>query len=155
MDTLIKASYISLNCTASSQAGVFDKIANIADENGLLTNIEQTVDALQAREDQSTTGFMDGFAIPHAKTDAVTKPAIIVVRTETTVEWNSLDGQPAFFFLSLLIPESEAGTTHLHALSALSRTLMDVDIRQAMLDAQSGEQLANILKQSITDGEGA
>lgn len=155
MDKLIQPAYIELNCTATSQAGVFDKIATIADENGIISSVDTVVEALQARESQSTTGFLDGFAIPHAKTDAITKPAIVVVRTETGVEWDSLDGQPAFFFLSLLIPESEAGTTHLQALAAISRMLMDEEKRQEMLDAHSPEQLATYLTQTITDGEGA
>ncbi|MCS0789851.1 fructose PTS transporter subunit IIA [Cytobacillus firmus] len=149
MTNLIQPSFIQLQATASSQTGVFQSIADIAVENGIATSAEEIVKGLQAREAQSTTGFQDGFAIPHTQADAVVKPAIVIVRTETSIEWESFDDQPAFFFLSLLIPKSEAGTTHLKALSSLSRVLMDEDKRQELLDAKTNEALAVLIEKAI------
>ncbi|MGA5691634.1 PTS sugar transporter subunit IIA [Cytobacillus pseudoceanisediminis] len=149
MTNLIQPNFIQLQATASSQTGVFQSIADIAVENGIATSAEEIVKGLQAREAQSTTGFQDGFAIPHTQADAVVKPAIVIVRTETGIEWESFDDQPAFFFLSLLIPKSEAGTTHLKALSSLSRVLMDEDKRQELLDAKTNEALAVLIEKAI------
>ncbi|MGQ3381036.1 PTS sugar transporter subunit IIA [Priestia endophytica] len=153
MSNMIQPPFIQLNSTASSQVGVFQAIADIAVENSIATNAEEVAKGLQAREAQSTTGFQDGFAIPHTQTEAVVKPAIVIVRTETGIEWESFDDQPAFFFLSLLIPKAEAGTTHLQALSALSRVLMDDEQRQALLDAKTNEDLAILVEKAITSGE--
>ncbi|MFP7223894.1 PTS sugar transporter subunit IIA [Priestia filamentosa] len=153
MSNMIQPPFIQLNSTASSQVGVFQAIADIAVENSIATNAEEVVRGLQAREAQSTTGFQDGFAIPHTQTEAVVKPAIVIVRTETGIEWESFDDQPAFFFLSLLIPKEEAGTTHLQALSALSRVLMDDEQRQELLDAKTNEDLAVLVEKAITPGE--
>ncbi|MBX9975100.1 PTS sugar transporter subunit IIA [Cytobacillus firmus] len=146
---MIQPSFIQLQATASSQTGVFQRIADIAVENGIATSAEEIVKGLQAREAQSTTGFQDGFAIPHTQADAVVKPAIVIVRTETGIEWESFDDQPAFFFISLLIPKSEAGTTHLKALSSLSRVFMDDDKRQELLDAKTNETLAALIEKAI------
>ncbi|MBD1380531.1 PTS sugar transporter subunit IIA [Bacillus sp. IB182487] len=147
---MIQPTNIQLNSTASSQAGVFQAIADLAIENGLATSADEVVKGLQTREAQSTTGFQDGFAIPHTQSEAVVKPGIIIVRTETGIEWGSFDDQPAFFFLALLIPKSEAGTTHLQALSALSRVLMDDKDRQALLNANTNEDLAQLVEKAIT-----
>ena len=149
MTTLIQPEFIQLQATASSQKGVFQNIADLAFANGIATSAEEIVKGLQNREAQSTTGFQDGFAIPHTQTEAVVKPAIVIVRTETGVEWESFDDQPAFFFLSLLIPQSEAGTTHLQALSSLARVLMDEDKRQELLDAKTNEVLAALIEKAI------
>lgn len=149
MANLIQPDFIQLQATASSQTGVFQNIADIALENGIATSVEEVVKGLQTREAQSTTGFQDGFAIPHTQTSAVVKPAIVVVRTETGIEWESFDDQPAFFFLSLLIPKSEAGTTHLQALSSLARVLMDESKRQELLDAKTNEELAVLIEKAI------
>ncbi|WP_408008144.1 PTS sugar transporter subunit IIA [Pseudalkalibacillus sp. A8] len=154
MTNMIKPTYIQLQATATSQIGVFQKIAEIAVENGIAASAEEVVKGLQAREAQSTTGFQDGFAIPHTQADAVVKPAIVIVRTETGIEWESFDDQPAFFFLSLLIPKAEAGTTHLQALSSISRVLMDEEKRQELLDAKTIEQLAALVEKAVTNGEG-
>ena len=153
MKKMIQPEFIQLHATASSQRGVFQVIADIAIENDIASSADEVVKGLQERESQSTTGFQDGFAIPHTQSEAITKPAIVIVRTETGIEWESFYDKPAFFFLSLLIPKEEAGTTHLQALSSLSRVLMDNHARQKFLDAQTNEELAELVEQAITSRE--
>lgn len=152
MSEMIQPNYIRLNATASSQREVFQTIADIAIENNIASTADEVVKGLQAREEQSTTGFQDGFAIPHTQSEAVVKPAIVIVRTETGIEWESFDGKPSFFFLALLIPKEEAGTTHLQALSALSRVLMDEEKRQKFLDVNQIEELARLVETAIDEG---
>ncbi len=150
---MITEKQIQLHSSASTQEGVFQTIADIAVENGIAVDNASVVAGLKEREALSTTGFQDGFAIPHTQSDSITKPAVIIVRTETGIEWESFDGKPAFFFISLLVPQGEAGTTHLQALAALSRALMDDESRQAFLTAQSSEQLAHLIKNAIQGDE--
>lgn len=153
METMIQSKYIQLNATASSQSGVFQIIADLAKEHGLATSADEIVKGLRDREAQSTTGFQDGFAIPHCQSETIEKPAIVIVRTETGIEWDSFDDKPAFFFLALLIPKEEAGITHLQALSALSRVLMHDEKRQEFLDANTNEGLADLVNKAISNGE--
>ncbi|MFD2629799.1 PTS sugar transporter subunit IIA [Oceanobacillus kapialis] len=153
MRNMIQPSFIRLQETASSQNGVFQAIADIAVANGIADNADAVVKGLEEREAQSTTGFQDGFAIPHTQSASVKKAAVVLVRTETGIEWESFDDLPAFFFISLLIPKEEAGTTHLQALSALSRTLMDEDKRQELLDTTTTEQLSVLIEKAITPEE--
>ncbi|MCM3274405.1 PTS sugar transporter subunit IIA, partial [Paenibacillus elgii] len=117
------------------------------------TSPEDVKKGLAEREALSTTGFQDGFAIPHTQTDAITKPALVIVRTETGIEWDAFDGKPCFFFLSLLIPKNEAGTTHLKALSALSRGLMDEAKRQKLLETRTNEDMLAVLETDILTRE--
>ena len=153
MDNIIHPNYIELQSTALTQTGIFQSIADIAVKNGIATSSEEVIKGLQAREEQSTTGLLDGFAIPHTQSDTVNRSAIVIVRTETGVEWESFDNEPAFFFIALLIPKSEAGTTHLQALSALSRVLMDEDKRQNLLDAKTNEALSTLIENAIKPQE--
>jgi len=153
MSRIIQPEYIKLNTNDSSQEEVFQTIASIAVENGIASSVNDVVKGLKAREEESTTGFQEGFAIPHTQSDAVIKPAVVIVRTKNGIEWQSFDDKPSFFFLSLLIPNEEAGSTHLQALSALSRALMDEDKRQAFLDATTGEELAELIGEAIPSGE--
>nr|WP_282066758.1 fructose PTS transporter subunit IIA [Bacillus pumilus] len=145
--------YMNLHETASSQAGVFAAIADIAYKAGICTSAEDVKKGLAEREALSTTGFQDGFAIPHTQTEAITKPALVIVRTETGIEWDAFDGKPCFFFLSLLIPKNEAGTTHLKALSSLSRGLMDEAKRQKLLETRTNEDMLTVLETDILTRE--
>ena len=154
MNNLIQPSFIQLNVNATSQSEVFKTIADVAVQNGIATSAQEVVEGLHVREQQSTTGFQDGFAIPHTHAEAIVKPAIVIVRTENGVEWESFDDQPAFFFLSLLIPKTAAGTTHLKALASLSRMLMNEDKRQGLLDAKTNESLAELIGNTLTESGG-
>lgn len=145
MSKIIQPEFIRLNTNDSSQDEVFHTIANLAVENGIAASANDIEKGLKAREKESTTGFQEGFAIPHTQSDAVITPAVVVVRTNNEIEWESFDGQPSFFFLSLLIPKEEAGSTHLQALSSLSRALMDENKRQGFLDATTSEELAKLI----------
>ena len=51
------------------------------------------------------------------------------------------------FLLILAHSKSEAGTTHLQALSALSRGLMDETKRQKLLETRTNEEMLAVLKQ--------
>lgn len=61
------------------------------------------------REAESTTGFIDGFAIPHAKLKDITEATVIIIQNKAGIEWNALDQTPVTFIIALLIPDAEAG----------------------------------------------
>ena len=62
------------------------------------------MNAFLAREAEGTTGMMEGFAIPHAKSDAITEAAVIVVKDESGVTgWDTMDGAPVNVAIALLI----------------------------------------------------
>lgn len=84
------------------------------------------MNAFLAREAEGTTGMMEGFAIPHAKSDAITEAAVIVVKDDSGVTgWDTMDGAPVNVAIALLIPGAQAGTTHLKILSKVAEALMD------------------------------
>ncbi len=93
---MITENQIHLHATAKTQEEVFSTIAEIAVQNGIATDAERVITGLKEREAQSTTGFLDGFAIPHTQAETITQPGIIVVRTEQGIDWDSFDDQPPF-----------------------------------------------------------
>ena len=93
---------------------------------GLADDADAVMNAFLAREAEGTTGMMEGFAIPHAKSDAITEAAVIVVKDDSGVTgWDTMDGAPVNVAIALLIPGAQAGTTHLKILSKVAEALMD------------------------------
>ena len=92
---------------------------------------------------------MEGFAIPHTKSADVKKAGVIVLKTDNGIEWNSLDGSPVRFIISLLIPEDEAGTTHLSLLSSLSRMLIHGEVREQLMNAGSSREIFETLNTAL------
>ena len=70
-------------------------VSNQAVKAGIAGDADAVMNAFLAREAEGTTGMMEGFAIPHAKSDAITEAAVIVVKDESGVTgWDTMDGAP-------------------------------------------------------------
>ena len=102
----------------------------------------------QEREQESTTGFGNGIAIPHAKSNNVKTAAILFGRSTTDIEWQSLDGKPVNTFISLLVPANE-GDVHLKLLAQLSRKLVHQDFVEILKRGDTREVL-EIINQAIS-----
>lgn len=102
------------------------KIANLlAGPIGL--NEEVLKKGLLTREEEGTTGFTDGFAIPHAKLAEITDTHVGIVTFKRPINWESLDGQKIEIAIILLTPSNDKNNPHLQLLSQLSRKLMDAE----------------------------
>ena len=146
---MINQNTIFFNRKLNSQDEVFHFLSKKSIELGIATNQEAVYKGFIEREQQGTTGMMDGFAIPHTKSNKILTPSIIIVRLEKSVDWNSMDGKPTSFIISLLIPDNEAGTTHLKILASIARMLMKADIKKSLLSANSEQEIENILNQYL------
>src|SRR5699024_6453708 len=89
--------------TAKTQDEVFRKIAEVAYEQGFVSSVEEFYKGLLEREEESTTGFKDGIAIPHSKNHAVLKPGMFLMKFSESIEWNALDKQPVRVAFALTI----------------------------------------------------
>ena len=142
---MINQNTIFFNRELNSQDEVFHFLSKKAIELSIATNEEAVYKGFIEREQQGTTGMMDGFAIPHTKSIEILTPSIIIIRLEKGLDWNSMDGKPTSFIISLLIPNNEAGTTHLKILASIARMLMKADIKESLLSANSEREIENIL----------
>lgn len=112
---------------------------------GGVSDVEGYVQNLQNREAQSTTGIGDEIAIPHAQHESITQPAIIFARSTEGVEWESFDGQKAKLIFMIAAPQG-AGGEHLKALASLSKVLMNSEAKQALLAAQTPQDVISVIE---------
>ncbi|WP_332691586.1 PTS fructose transporter subunit IIABC [Halalkalibacter lacteus] len=137
---LLKRDTIILNMSANDKASAIDELVKNLDKAGRLNNAADYKKAILAREEQSTTGLGEGIAIPHAKSEAVKTPAIAFGRSESGLDYEALDGQPTHLFF-MIAASAGANEAHLATLSRLSTFLMDEAFREALLKAQSEEDI--------------
>ena len=105
-------------------------VSNNAVKLGIAQDADELMAAFLKRESEGTTGMMDGFAIPHAKTATVNRAAVMVVKDPSGIgAWDTMDQQPVTVAIALLVPEQQAGTAHLKILSKVAEALMDEDFR--------------------------
>ena len=121
-------------------------VSNQAVKAGIANDADAVMNAFLAREAEGTTGMMEGFAIPHAKSDAITEAAVIVVKDESGVTgWDTMDGAPVNVAIALLIPGAQAGTTHLKILSKVAEALMDEDFRATVKGSTNAAEIAKTI----------
>jgi PTS system nitrogen regulatory IIA component len=100
-------------------------------------------EALQGRENLGSTGLGKGFALPHARLDALGAPFALFVRLARPIDYAAIDERPVDLVILLLSPAN--GNDHLATLAALSRPLRDENFMQRLRRAPDGAALHRLL----------
>ncbi len=104
------------------------------------------IEALMAREKLGSTAIGQGVGIPHAKSDCVKRLMAAFGLSRKGVNFDSLDGEPAYIFFLLLAPADSAGP-HLKALARVSRLLKDKYFRDSLRQCQDDKSVIKIISQ--------
>ena len=104
------------------------------------------IDALMSRESLGSTAIGQGIAIPHAKSDCVTKLLAAFGLSKKGLDFDSLDGEPAYIFFLLVAPQDSAGP-HLKALARISRLLKDKYFRDTLRSCSDDKAVIKIISQ--------
>ena len=143
-DLMIKDAMI-MDLQATDKKGAIDEMVQKMYDAGRISDIETYKQGILAREAQTSTGLGDGIAMPHAKNAAVKEATVLFVKSNKGVDYEALDGQPTFLFFMIAAPEG-ANDTHLQALAALSRLLIDPDFVGKLKEAGTPEEVQELFQ---------
>ena len=138
----VSSDQVFINRAIPSRDAALRFLATQAAKLGFAGSWQEVYDAFIYREGEGPTGLQWGFAIPHAKSEVITKPGVIVLKMAQGLEWPSFDGQPVDIALALLVPGGEAGTTHVRLLSKTAVMLMDEDFRNFLRSSNDPAAIA-------------
>lgn len=142
----VKAENVFVAENFASRDEALNFVSNQAVKAGVAGDADAVMNAFLAREAEGTTGMMEGFAIPHAKSDAINEAAVIVVKDDSGVTgWDTMDGAPVNVAIALLIPGAQAGTTHLKILSKVAEALMDEGFRATVKGSTDAAEIAKTI----------
>ena len=151
MSGFVKAEDVFVDQHASSREEVLRFIAEKAKEIGVTDDADAVYNAFLAREEMGETGMTDGFAVPHAKDAAIKKPAVFVFKNETPLEWPSFDEKPVDVAIALLVPDGEAGTTHIKLLSKTAVLLMRDEFKSLLRDSNDQAAIAQAINEGVNE----
>lgn len=143
-DLMIKDAMI-MDLQATDKKGAIDEMVQKMYDAGRISDIETYKEGILAREAQTSTGLGDGIAMPHAKNAAVKEATVLFAKSNKGVDYEALDGQPTFLFFMIAAPEG-ANDTHLQALAALSRLLIDPDFVGKLKEAATPEEVQELFQ---------
>lgn len=143
---LIHKDGMDLTFDVQGKAAAIDRLVELMNNTGNLSDKEGYKQGILAREAQSTTGIGEGIAIPHAKVSAVKRPGLAVARSVEGVDYDSLDGMPSKIFFMIAAP-ADGANVHLDVLSRLSTILMDETFIGRLLEAKTKEEFLECIDQ--------
>ena len=108
---------------------------------------------LLARERLGSTGLGHGVAIPHGRFKNVTDACGVLVRLETGVDFDAIDGKPVDLLFALLVPE-ESTEEHLQLLAALAEMFADEGMRARLRGCDDAQAVLTALEQWTSSGGG-
>lgn len=141
---LLAAESINLNGTPAGKTEALNQCIDLMAKSGKIADVETYRKGVFAREEEGTTGIGMGIAIPHCKSDAVTKAGLAAMVVKDGVEFESLDGTPAKIIFLIAAPNTE-DNVHLQVLSKLSVMLMDEQFTNSLINAGSVDEFLNII----------
>lgn len=144
-----KEENILLDVDVVSKEELFKVIANYAYQSGYAANATETCEAFNEREAEYSTGLQDGFAIPHAKSNAVLQPTVLFIRLKHEVEWETFDDSAVKNVFALMVPKEDEGTAHLEMLSRLATALLEDTFIRQVQQSEDKTQLVELIKKEM------
>lgn len=139
---LTNVNLIKGNLQANNKKEVFEELAQMLFENNRVSSKEAFLTDIEAREALSVTS-MDGIAYPHAKSKAVSEPAIAVGVKREGIEYGDEEGVKPTVFFMIASPDNGADH-HIYVLQELFGKFSEEFIED-IHNAKDENQILNIL----------
>lgn len=139
--SILEEPFIAINLDTETKEDTLNRMVDMLGDSPKVLDLEKVRAAILERERIMSTGVGHGFAIPHAKTDALTDIVAAFATTKAPIDFQALDDQPVQLIFMLVGKEAHVGM-HLKLLSRISRLMNNQSFRQQLLQAASpGEVL--------------
>jgi len=138
---LVTPEHVLLGSQAKSKRALLTEMAGLL----LSIDLDLALEVITAREKLGSTGMGHGVAIPHGRLEGLQEPAIAVAIHEQGVNFDAIDGKLVNIVVMLLVPNDDH-QIHLGLLAKLARLLQQEDVRQALCDAKSREDVAQLFQ---------
>ena len=139
---------------ANDRDGVIRELVTSLAAGGALSAdaVDDVVAALIKREQNGSTGFGKGVAVPHVKHPKVTRMAGTLGRSAGGVDFAALDHQPVYSVVLLLSPENQP-QQHLQAMNIVFSNLQKDMFRRFLRQSGTREAIVELLDEADQQGK--
>jgi mannitol/fructose-specific phosphotransferase system IIA component (Ntr-type) len=149
LSEIIHTPSIITEFAATDRNGAIRELVQSLAEHGALSadDTEAVARAVISRENQGSTGFGKGVAVPHAKHAAVKCITATIGRSSSGIDFAALDRAPVYTVVLLLSP-AEAPEQHLAAMERVFRYLQRENFRRFLRQAETQEAVAELIREA-------
>jgi len=146
ISSFTKERLIDLDLPAGDKESAIRSMVEILSRSPNLTNKEQFLRDVLAREELVTTGVGYGVAFPHAKSEAVKSVVFAFARIRDGIDFAALDGKPVRLIFLIGAPKHrEPSRVYLNLMARLSFLMKDEAKRELLLEVGSVEEVIRLL----------
>ncbi len=127
-----------------SKKRALEKVSELVASAQTDLNQGEIFESLLARERLGSTALGHGIALPHGRVEGIDRTVGAFISLSEGVDFDALDGQPVDLLFALIVPP-DATEEHLQLLAGLAEMLSDQDLRSALRQARSSEELYSLL----------
>ncbi len=137
------------NLTASDRNGAIREIVRALAAAKVISedDVEVISKAVIQRENQGSTGFGKGVAVPHVKHPKVTKIMTAIARSATGIDFAALDRAPVYTIVLLLSPPDNPDG-HLQAMENIFRHLQRDNFRRFLRQAETADAVMDLINEA-------
>jgi len=143
----IVATRVDCNCTAGSKKRVLERVGELLATSAPNLSPEEIFEQLLERERLGSTGLGHGVALPHARMKGINQACGVLVRLESGVDYDSIDGQPVDLVFGLLVPH-DATQEHLQLLAKLASLFSKEEFRNQLREVKECEAVIELMQQA-------
>ncbi|MFU8779982.1 MAG: cation:proton antiporter [Kiritimatiellia bacterium] len=127
--------HIRMQLHGNTKTAIYEELLDLLYECGDIKDRDAARQAIWDREQKMSTALEAGIAIPHGKTDSVSKLVCVVGLAKEGVACDSLDGEPSRIFVMTLSPKTRPAP-HIQFMATITQLLNPAG-RMFMLEAQT------------------
>ncbi|HTM57611.1 MAG TPA: PTS sugar transporter subunit IIA [Candidatus Udaeobacter sp.] len=116
---------------------------------GIVRHADALLDLLSRRESLGSTSPGRGFAVPAARSLAVSDSRIVVGCSRRGIDWAAKDDQPVNVVALVLSPAESPAALHVDLVARVVAALRLQRARQRVIEAESFEGVAAVLREAI------
>src|SRR3954470_14040211 len=149
LNEFIVTDAIIADLKASDRDGALRELVTALSGAGALPAdaVDEVVASLIKREQNGSTGFGKGVAVPHVKHAKGSKMAGTVGRSGAGIDFAALDHQPVYSVFLLLSPENQP-QQHLQAMNIIFTNLQADTFRRFLRQSETRQQIVELLDEA-------
>jgi fructose-specific phosphotransferase system IIA component len=133
---------------AATREHAIEELADLAAEHENISAVQQLKQAILDREQAKGTAMEEGVAVPHARTDLIQKPLVVIGRSTAGIDWDSPDGKAAQFIFLILTPQSDE-EAQVQILGHIARVMSNPQVRNQGYNAPDAAAIWTIAHQAF------
>lgn len=137
---------VIMDLKSNDKPGIIEELVDACNRTGAVIDRDACLSEVLSRETVASTGMQNGIALPHAKTDTVSRMTVAIGIHRTGCDFDSLDGEPARIFVMCLSPK-DGNSPHIECLAAIGACLYNQDTVKKILEAKTAAEVCALFRQ--------